>query len=409
MSALRRHIALLLLIGGAASVRADPVTLAIDAGAGTTYDSNLFRLSPLEKRSTGFRSIDDFAVVPQIDGQLSLPLGLQTLSVAGRLARRFYRYNTELDTTETGLAARLQYVLPFDCSGVVAAHQFRRLTSYEDVVGAPRRIAIRERVAEGDALCSITPEVSASVAASASERVNRDPILSAFDLREQSVRGEVAYGLVDTVQLFGAVRYRHREQPNFVSILTPDGDRARIVDAGGGARWSPTEYLSLSGDLNWTTLRETANIRRGDSWTGDAVIDWQATGKTRLRIEASRSIDVSPNIGAIAYEARTVLGRATWEATPRITATFEARYRHRYLIRELDPTGRRLLFRAERDDTLNLDAKVDYRITDALQARIGAGYRDRRANFADLEYRAAVATVGFSYRFAGPPLDVPLE
>ena len=406
---MRARLALLLLAALPVPLGAEPVALTVDAGAGATYDSNLFRLSPVEKTTSGFRSIDDLALVPQIEGQVSIPLGLQTLSFAGRLARRFYLYNTNLDTTETGLAVRLRYQLPFDCSGTVAAHQFRRLTDYEDVIGVPRRIAVRERVAEGDGACSITPELTASLAGSVASRVNRDRLLSAFNLREQSVRGELAYGLIDTVQLFGAVRYRHREQPNFVSILTPRGDRARIVDAGGGARWTPTEYLSLSGDVDWTTLRETANIRRFDGVTGDLAIDWQATAKTRLRLEASRSLDVSPNIGAIAYEARTVLGRATWQATPLVTISLEARYRRRDLIRELDPAGQLLIFRSERDRTVNLDAKVDYRISDALIARAGLGYRDRRANFADLQYRAEVATIGFSYRFAGPALDVPVE
>ena len=390
-------------------MRAEPVTVTVDAGAGATYDSNLFRLSPAEKRVAGFPSIDDLALVPQIAAQANAPVGLQTFVLAGRLARRFYTSNTDLDTTETGLAARLRYVLPFSCSGIAGLHQFRRLTAYDDISGAPRRIAVRERVAEGDASCSVTPALTATAAVSASERVNRDPVQSAFNLRELSGRGELAYGLVDTVQVFGAARYRHREQPNFVSVLAPDGDRATIVDAGGGARWSPTEYLSLSGDLYWTTLRETPKIRSGNSWTGDAVFDWQATGKTRLHIEASRSLDVSPNIGAIAYEAKTVLGRATWEATPLLTASLQARYRHRYLIRELGSLGALAVFRLERDDTLNLDAGLDYRISDALVARAGVGYRDRRANFADLEYRAAVATLGISYRFLGPALDVPLE
>ncbi len=404
-----RRLALLILAAWPAWLSAEPVALAIDAGAGATYDSNLFRLSPAEKRTVGFPSIDDFALLPQIAAQVGVPLGLQELTFAGRLARRFYTSNTNLDTTETGLAARVRYVLPFACAGTAAAHQFRRLTAYDDIIGTPRRIAIRERVAEGDVLCGITPELSAAGTLSASERVNRDKVLRSFDLNELTARGELAYGIVDTGQVFGAARYRHREQPNFVSILTPHGDRASIVDLGGGARWSPTEYLSLSADVYWSRLRETANIRRGDGWTGDAVIDWQATGKTRLHFEASRSLDVSPNIGAIAYEARTLLGRATWDATPRVAVGLEARYRHRYLIRELDPSGGLLVFRAERDNTLNLDAKVDYRITDALVTRVGFGYRDRRANFADLEYRAAVATVGVSYRFAGPALDVPLE
>lgn len=406
----RCRLALLILAAWPAALSAEPVVVTIDAGAGATYDSNLFRLSPAEKRTLGVPSVADFALLPQIAGQVAVPLGLQGLTFAGRLARRFYTSNTNLDTTETGLAARLRFVLPFSCSGTAGLHQFRRLTEYDDVTGTPRRIAVRERVAEGDAMCNITPALNASVAGSVSERINRDRVLSAFNLQEQSVRGELAYGLVDTVQLFGALRYQHREQPNFVSILHPDGDRARIFDGGGGARWSPTEYLLVSGGLNWTTLRETAEIRRRfDGLTGDAVIDWQATGKTRLRLEASRSLDVSPNIGAIAYEAKQVLGRVTWEATPTITASFQARYRRRDLIREFGVIGPFFVFRLERDNTLNLDAKVDYHITDALVTRVGLGYRDRRANFADLEYRAAVATVGVSYRFAGPALDVPLE
>ncbi len=399
---------MLLVALAAGRAAADPVRLGIDAGAGTTYDSNLFRLSPLEKRISRFQSVDDVTVLPHVAGQLVVPLGLQELSLAGRVSRQFHAYNTDLDTTETGLAARLRYALPFDCSGTLGAHQFRRLTAYDDILGNPRRITVRDRLAEGSALCSITPSLAARADASLGDRANRDPLLSAFDLRELSARGEIAYGLVDTLQPFVAARYRHREQPKFASALTPDGTRASIVDAGGGLRWSPTQYLMLSGAASWTRLRENSHRRDGDLATGEIVVDWDATGKTRLHLEAVRSLDVSPNVGAIAYPATTLLARASWDATPLLTASLETRYRHRALLRDLSLAALPLT-RRERDNTVGIDARVEYKITDKFVARAAAGYRDRSANFADLEYRAAIVTVGLSYRFAGPPLDVGLE
>jgi|GEM_PF-2594210 len=399
---------MLLVALAAGRATADPVRLAIDAGAGVNYDSNLYRLSLLEKRSSQFKSVDDVSVLPHIAGQLLVPLGLQEFSLAGRLSRRFHAYNTDLDATETGIAARLRYRLPFECSVTLAAHQFRRLTAYDDVLGTPRRITVRDRLAEGNASCSITPALTARAEASAGDRANRDPLLSVYDLNEFGARGEVAYGLIDTVQPFVAARYRHREQPDFVSALTPDGTRASIVDAGAGVRWSPTQYLTLSGAANWTRLRENSHRRDGDLATGEIVVDWDATGKTRLHLEAVRSLDVSPNVGAIAYPATTLLARASWDATPLLTASLEARYRHRALLRDIN-LGTLPLTRRERDNTVGIDARVEYKITDKFMARAAAGYRNRSANFAELEYRAAVVSVGLSYRFAGPPLDVGLE
>lgn len=393
----------------AAPAVAEPVEFTASPSIGATYDSNLFRLSRAEKRTTGLASVDDAVLVPQLLGQIAIPLGLQRLSFGGRVAYRLHAENTDLDSLDTGYAARLRYVLPIECGGLLQARQFRRLTDYDDVELGPRRIIVRDRLAAADIGCDLGAETRLTGAVEGRQRRNRDEALSRFDLEEFEARTALSAGLVETGQPFIAFRYRRREQDRFVSARTPDGVRATILDLGGGARWQPSPLVDLTAQANYTSLRETSRLRNAARFTGEARMLWELAGKTRVELAAVRSLDVSPNIGAIAFKATTFDVRFTWDATPRITARFDVRRRTRSILRDLLPTGPGPTLRDERDETWGVDARADYAITDALSARAGVGYRDRDANFADLKYKAAVATIGLSYRFAGPSLDVPLE
>ena len=401
--------ALVLAASLAAPAFAEPIAVAIDASIGSTYDSNLFRLSPVEERAGGFPSIDDIATTPRGAVELRLPFGLQSLHLAAAAGYRFYRSNTSLDSFDYAATARLAYRLPFNCSGTLHAGQEQRLSNYEDFLGKPRRVLTRDRIAAIDAICDVTPDIALAGSAEYRTHANSDENLSALDLDQTTIRAEASYGLPETVEPYAVLRYRDRAQPNFLASGLPGGAQATIWDAGGGVRWSPSEYLKLDAAGYWTRLRENSRVRDATLFSGELTVDWEITGKTSLHLTAETGVNISPTIAAIAYKSSGVGLRAVWAATPKLQAELGVGYRRRAVARNLAIVEDAPVIRNERDDTWRLDAGARYRITDALLARAGIGYRDRRANFEDLTFKAAVATIGLTYRFAGPALDVPAE
>lgn len=404
-----RQLLMPLALASAAPGLAEPISVAVDASIGSTYDSNLFRLSPAEKRAGGFASIDDIATTPRGAVELRVPLGLQSLVVVTTAGYRLYRSNSDLDSFDYAVNARLAYRLPISCSGSLRAGQEQRLSNYEDFLGEPRRVLTRDRSAALDASCSVTPDIGLAGSIEYRTHDNSDENLSALDLDQTTIRAEASYGLPETVETYAALRYRERAQPNFLASGLPGGARATIWDAGGGLRWSPSGYFTLDAAGYWTRLRENSQVRNATLFSGELTVDWEITGKTSLHLTADTGVNVSPVIAAIAYKSTGIELRAVWAATPKLQAELGIGYRHRAVARNLAVTDDDPLIRAERDDTLRLDAGVRYRLTDTLMARAGLGWRDRRANFEDLSFRATVATVGLTYRFAGPALDVPAE
>ncbi len=401
-----RYTGLVLLAGIAVPAAAEPVRVALDASIVSTYDSNLFRIAPSEMASGGYRSIDDNITVPRGAAQLHAAIGLQTIDASASVGYRLHHLNTALNSFDYDLNARLNYRLPIACKGTARLEQLQRLSDYRDFLGAPRRVIVRARTSGIDGTCSITPRIAVTGSGEYRTRENFDPQLAVFNLEETELRGEVSYGDAETIQPFVAIRNRLRAQPNFITTALPDGSHATIWDAGGGARWEPSEYLKLAAAGYWSRLRENSHLRDTTTVSATFTADWEVTGKTSIHLTADTGIDVAPSIGAVAYTTRGGSLQIVWKATPKIEATVSADYRHRDLIR--DRIDLRLI-RFERDDTVTVDAGVAYRVTDTLLARAGIGYRDRRANFEDITFRAKVATVGLTYRFAGPPLDVPSQ
>jgi hypothetical protein len=226
-----------------------------------------------------------------------------------------------------------------------------------------------------------------------------------YDLDRTTLYGEANAGLIETGQGFGAVRYRRREQPLFITAQTPSGLSADIWDVGGGVRWSPDSDFELAAEGYWTQLRETSGKRDSTGVSAVAKAIYTLSPKTRFTFDAGTGLDVSPNIGAIAFRATSVNLQADWQPTPKIDATMQAGYVWRDILRDFAPGTASGRTRQEYDRTLNLSGSVRYHLTDRLEARLEAGYRDRRGNFEDITFRATTATIGFTYRFEGPPID----
>lgn len=388
--------------------RADPAELSLNGSAAYGYASNLFFLSPVEKRSTRFRSTDDYLFLPQVGAHLRAPVGLQVFELKAVGAYRLYRYNTNIDGLDYNLEAKLAYVLGSLCTGNLLAGQEKRQSDFADVViGRPQTLTVRDRIAKGDIACAITPEIGAAASAEYRSEANSAAALTVYDLDRTTASVEFNYGLVETGQAFVQGRYRRRSQPLFVTAATPDALSGRILDAGGGGRWAPSSDLEVSGEGYWTQLRETSHRRDSTGFSGALKAIWSYSPKTKFTLVAETGLDVSPNIGAVAFRASTASLLVNWLPTPKLETVVQASYTERGILRDFNPGESLALTRQEHDQTFNISGSVNYSLTDRLVGRLAAGYRDRRGNFEDIGFRARTVSLGLTYRFDGPPIDAP--
>ena len=251
------------------TARAEPVTVSLNGSASSTYVSNLFFLSPVEKRISRFPSDDDFIFTPQLGANLRAPVGRQVIELKATTAYRFHRSNTQIDALDYTFEGRLIYALGSACTGTLKASQERRETDYADLVtNTPLRFTVRDRTAAGDIACAVTPEIGTAASVEYRTQANSRAAFAIYDLDRTTVYAEANYGLRDTGQAFVAGRFRRREQPLFVTPATPDGLTGEIWDAGGGARWSPSEDFDFSAEGYWTRLRETSGRRDSTGFSG---------------------------------------------------------------------------------------------------------------------------------------------
>ena len=404
-----RAAAVALAIGAAAGARSEPVTLALNASASSGYASNLFRLSPVEQRLGGFASIDDVVFTPRLGGSLRAPVGRQVIELKGSAAYRFHRSNRQVDAFDYDFDGRLIYALGSVCTGTLSASQESREADYADLnAGAPLRFTVRDRAAAGDIACAITPSIGTAASFEYRTQANSRTPLAIYDLDRTTIYAEANAGLRDTGQWFAAGRYRRREQPLFVFPATPDGLRGEIWDAGGGVRWTPGSDIDLSAEAYWTRLRETSGRRNSTGLSAAAKAVYALSPKTSITLGADTGLDVSSNIGAVAFRATSVGLDVAWAATPKIDVTVHAGHVWRGILRAFGPGAAGGVVRQENDRTLDLGGSLVYRLTDRLGARLAAAYRDRRGNFEDITFRATTVTFGLTYRFEGPPLDAAL-
>lgn len=401
----------LLALVAAGAVSAEPMHYSVQAALGSTYDSNLYRLSPVEKKTIGqaFQSLDDAFVVPQAAVDVHVPFSLQDFEFRAAIAGRYHAENTSIDSREYALLARLSGTVAQICQATVLAEQTRRFGTLDDL-DEPGSNITRQRHADFDGSCLVMPRLSIAATADYRNRQSPGRVQSRADLEETEATTRITYGEPDTVQAFVGASYRYREQPNFLSfVIERTQARATIWAGGGGAFWTVSPNLKLSGAAYWTSLEERSHRRDENGFiSADASADWEFSVKTSVRLYAVRELAVAPNVGSIAYPQWAVGGRVTWAATPKLNSAFSIERRHRDILRDRQPVLTDPFTRRERDTTIIAGWNLDYAVSDPLHVRIGADYRRRVGNFEDIRVTAATVSVAMVYHFVGVPFDTGL-
>ena len=404
---------LLLGLSAVAPVQAlaEPLRYAILGSLGAVHDDNLYRLSPIEKTTLGpaLKSIDDEVLVPRAALDVHIPLSLQDLQFRGAVGSRNHARNTNVDSREYALLARLTGPITQACHATVLVEQTRRLGVADDL-DTPGANVKRERHAEIAGDCAVTPRLTIAAGADYREQTSPDRERSRSDLEETAVTTRITHGEAETLQIFAGVSYRFREQPNFLSfVFGRTRARATIWAGGGGGAWAVSPKFRLSGAAYLTSLNENTQRRNERGFVSvDASADWEVSVKTKLKLYATRELTVSPNVGAIAFPQWLVGGLVTWDATPKLSSTFSLQRRRRDILRDRFPVLTDPLSRRERDTTVSADLAVLYAMDDSLKLRLGVDYRRRTANFEDLRFKASTVSVGLVYHFAGVPFETGL-
>jgi hypothetical protein len=398
----------------ATQAQAEPASLAIVARATATYDSNVLRLSDAEQRLFNLPSVDDFILSPTLGSELRLPFGLQAIELGGDAGYNFHRHNTQLDSETVEGRARFAWAVSDRCDGFVRALASRRLQSFEDSAGGGK-VKTSERLYGAQGECRAA-DLKLRLAAERRERDNqgllrRDatPIDSAaLDLRETSYSARLSYSRSDVLTLFTEVQRQRRAQPNRTITVPPlPDDRATITLGGGGFEWRPSPFLTYDISVFQARLRESSGRRDSSPIVAEMNIDWELTGKTRLRLGASKQLDVSPLLSAIAFSSRSARAEIQWDATAKISSTLAVSQTRRTILRDIFDSA---TLREEQDRTRAIEWRTRYAFDDRFGADLGISYRERIArcrdgvtgiavNCSNLAFSATIASLSLFYRF----------
>jgi hypothetical protein len=395
----------LLLSAGCA--HAEPATIAINAGVAALYNSNVYRLSPLEIALEDFPSVADNMLSPHGEINAHLPVGLQEIALHAYLGYVFYHYNTALDSVDTNLSVRFNYDVPGRCTGYIGGSQTRSQIDFTDLQPKrPSLVVTNSAAAKAD--CTLATNIALLATADYASQANLYQPFAVYDLNQTNIYARLGYGQVETAQVYGAARYRNNVQPN--AILISDGTigvSSTIWDVGGGVAWQPAR-VKLDAALYWSQLRETTGIRDASTLGVNVTLDWDLTAKTRIKAYATRGFVATPYVGAIAYKAESIGGQLIWQATPKLVATADIGWLDRQIYKQFYDGAGAAAARQQDDSTFLVSTALDYLITDRLRLRGAVGYGHRSSNYEDARFTFSSASIGLGYQFVGPPIDTGL-
>jgi hypothetical protein len=388
----------------ASPAHADPATVSVEAGVAALYNSNVYRLSPLEIATENFPSVSDEMLSPHGAIDVHVPVGLQEIALHAYLGYVFYRYNTALDAVDTNLSARFNYDVPGRCTGYVGGGQTRSQIDFTDLQTKRPSLVVTNSVA-AKADCALATSIALLATADYAAQANLYKPFAVYDLDQTNLYARLGYGQVQTAQPYVAARYRNNVQPNAILIADNTiGVTSTIWDLGGGIAWQPG-WIKVDAALYWSQLRETTGIRDSSLLGANVTIDWDLTAKTRIKAYATRGFVATPYVGAIAYKAESIGGQAIWQASPKLTATADIGWINRQIFKQFYGEGGAVLDRQQDDSTFMLSAALDYAVTDRLSLRGALGYGHRSSNYEDARFTFSSASIGLGYRFVGPPVD----
>jgi hypothetical protein len=239
--------------------------------------------------------------------------------------------------------------------------------------------------------------------------------LSNRDVRQGAVNAGVRLSPSDLWSARLGVRRTDGKYPNFRGTGGQEADEFTRDDIDLSLNWKPTGNSKF--DARLSSTREEHNIQgQRDSryFTGLLGYDWILTGKTRLRLQASRDTGAGRSDSDLALLTESsdtqvrnsVAARVTWDATSKITVNAGVNYSRRKLDNAFtlsDGTTSTTDARTARDRTTIMNLSVYYQALRSLKLGCRVSHEDRSVQGDNVNttypYDATVSTCNLEWVF----------
>jgi len=363
-------------------------TLNVVAGAGVTYDSNLFRVS------------ND----PESDIISYANVGL-------RLDKRYAQQRFQFDITETASRYSKFSELDFDAldyrgawlwhlsprvSGTLSASRSEYPVSFEDTLGTRRDVRTNENY-----VFSLDAWVSGGwhllLGASAEEQTSEQPFQSTPDFRSVSGETGVRYltpsgNSITVTQRLIVGEYLHSVLDPIISV----NDDYRQYEGELQANWILNGYSTVSGRLGWVERKNDIATQRDFSGpVGDLGYRWTPTDKLGFEWIASRRISVYQRVVS-SYVVDNVLSfTPVWRARDKVSL------RMRLEVMERDFRGGVVASSVppRRDTRTTAQVGADWMLLRSIALGVSLEQQRRSSNESTANYDATVASINASFQF----------
>lgn len=351
----------------------------IGASAAAIYDSNFLRL-PDEPAFGLERERDEVRLTPALTVDLVMPLGRQSVYLAGLVGYDFYSNNKELDRERIELrgGGNIRFSR---CSSQLGVEFSRQQSDLADIIEpAPIKNAETRWLFSGDMSCRFGAALTPSVGYTHERIKNSDPARQTGNYSTDSVRGAIgfsrpAFGEIALTASYQRGRYDERGGPA--------GASDRIDTYTAGARFTRDFGSQLVGSVSAGWTKVNPNLPGVEPFSGLSYsADLTFTPGTRIQatIGAAREAQQS-NLLAISYAiVDDYRAQATYVLSDRVRLSAGANYTKRSLKDSSLTPGAVL---QDKDNSLRLIAGATYSPNYRLNLSLDAS-RERRRSSNDL-------------------------
>lgn len=365
----------------------DPLNVV--AGAGVTYDSNLFRVSNNPQ--------SDIISIASVGLRIDKPYAQQRFQFDITETASRYSNFSQLDFDALDYRGAWLWHLSPRVSGTLSASRSENLVPFEDTLG----IKTRDVRTNENYVFSLDAWVSGGwhllLGASAEKQTSEQPFQATPDFRSVSGETGVRYLTPSGNSITVTQRLIVGEYLDTVPIPTSTGnDDYRQYEGGLQANWILDGYSTVTGRLGWVERKNDIATQRDFSGpVGDLGYTWTPTDKLGFEWIASRRISVYQRVVS-SYVVDNVLSfTPVWRPRDKVTL------RMRLEVMERDFRGGVVASSVPpRKDTITT-ARVGADWMPLRSIALGASLEQQRrsSNESPNNYDATIASINASFQF----------
>ena len=236
--------------------------------------------------------------------------------------------------------------------------------------------------------------------------------LNKRDVRQGAVNAGVRVSPSDLWSVRLGVRRTDGKYPNFVGPTGRTGDKFTRDDIDLSLNWKPTGNSKFDGRISSTREDHSIQGQRDSRYlTGLIGYDWILTGKTRLRMQASRDSGVGRSDADLGIQTESsdtqvrnsLALRGTWDATSKISVNAGVNYSRRKLDNAFTEEGIGTSAQTARDRTLITNLSVSYQAMRGLKLGCRVSHEDRSVKGDNVSttypYETTVGTCNLEWLF----------